>query len=153
MHLNHLRKEDYGLLNNEEIYKILCDVNQDPLTTSIKIIHFNERLPQYQNIKLKDIKSKYIDVHNGSDWQKQSKSNVIDDALDNHMYNIKSLKEEYPNKTKIKKSISKLVDNYDKHYDLFTEEKAQPSNKKLVKEINSQKDNICFSLTQQWTKS
>jgi hypothetical protein len=71
-------KEEYSKLNGEEIYKILCDINRDPLTTSIEMFHFNDRLPQYKNIKLKDIKSKYIDVHNGSKWQKQSKSNIID---------------------------------------------------------------------------
>jgi hypothetical protein len=146
-------KEDYNKLNSDEIYKILCDITRDPLTTSIEMIHFNKRLPQYQNIRLKDIKSKYIDIHNGSEWQKQSKSNIIEETLDNHMYNIKSLKEEYPNKSKIKKSISRLVDNYDKHYDLDTEDKNLPNNKKLAKELNKQKDNICLTLHNKVNKS
>jgi len=139
-------KEDYGLLNSEEIHKILCDINNDPLTTSIEMIHFNQRLPQYQNIKLKDIKSKYIDIHNGSFWQKQSKSNIIDETLDNHMYNIKSLKEEFPNKAKIKKSVSRLINNYDLHYDLETEDKKSLTNKKLVKNIGTEKEKICLAI-------
>jgi hypothetical protein len=114
------------------------------LTTSIEMFHFNDRLPEYKNIKLKDIKSKYIDVHNGSKWQKQSKSNIIEETLDNHMYNIKSLKDEYHNKTKIKKSVSRLIDNYDQHYDLATEEKK--TNKKLVKNINDEKEKICLAI-------
>jgi len=139
-------KEDISLLNKDEIYKILCDKNYDPLIASIETIHFNERLPQYQNIKLKDIKSKYIDIHNGSSWEKKNKNNIIDDTLDNHIYNIKILKDSYPNKNKIKKSIPNLVSNYDKYYDLATEEKKNLNNKKITKEINNKKEDICLAL-------
>jgi hypothetical protein len=137
-------REDSSLLNKEEISKILYERGIDGLLASIEVFHFNDRLPEYKNIKLKDIKSKYIDVHNGSKWQKQSKSNIIEETLDNHMYNIKSLKDEYHNKTKIKKSVSRLIDNYDQHYDLATEEKK--TNKKLVKNINDEKEKICLAI-------
>ena len=60
------------------------------------MIHFRE---------CKDIKSKYIDIHNGLFWQKQSKNNIIDETFDNHIYNIKI------QKNKIKKSVSRLISN------------------------------------------
>jgi len=138
-------KEDISLLNKDEIYKILYDKNYDPLIASIETIHFNERLPQYQNIKLKDIKSKYIDIHNGLSWQKKNKNNIIDETLDNHIYNIKTLKDEN-NDAKIKKSVTRLVDKYDQYYDIESEEKTQINNKKLIKEIEKQKDNIFLAI-------
>ena len=46
---------------------------------SIEVFHFNNRLPQYKNIRLTNLKSKYIDIHNGKTWIKEIQDKVLNE--------------------------------------------------------------------------
>jgi hypothetical protein len=135
-------REDISSLTREEIKKILYERGVDGLLASLEIIHFNDRLPQYKNLRLTNLNSKYIDVHNGKTWIKDDKEKIINETLENHTYNLQQLCEDNNNSKKIKNSIKNLIDDYSNFNNLMTEEKNTPNNKKLMKKINTKKDEV-----------
>ena len=110
----------------------------------IEYIHFNDRLPQQQNIKYSNLRSKVIDVHNGNEWQMRDLDNVLDDLIDNNIYNLDQIRnmisEEY--KPRIKQIVKTIIDDYNKHYKLDTEEKHDKDNKKLIEKIAKTKNDV-----------
>lgn len=135
-------REDISSLTREEIKKILYERGVDGLLASLEIIHFNDRLPQYKNLRLTNLNSKYIDVHNGKTWIKDDKEKIINETLENHTYNLQQLCENNNNSKKIKNSIKNLIDDYSDFNNIMTEEKNTPNNKKLMKKINTKKDEV-----------
>jgi len=135
-------REDISSLTREEIKKILYERGVDGLLASLEIIHFNDRLPQYKNLRLTNLNSKYIDVHNGKTWIKDDKEKIINETLENHTYNLQQLCEDNNNSKKIKNSIKNLIDDYSNFNNIMTEEKNTPNNKKLMKKINTKKDEV-----------
>jgi len=59
-------REDISLLSNDDIQKILYERGSDPINTSIQVIHYNDRLPQYKNIRYTNIRSNIGEIHDGS---------------------------------------------------------------------------------------
>ena len=136
--------EEYKNLNKNEIKKILFDTKVDPLLGIIEYTHFNDRLPQQQNIRYNNIKSKYINIHDGTDWKLNDLDTVLDELLENNIYSLdkicEMITEEY--KPKIKKAIKTIIDDYYKHYKLDTEEKQDKTNKDLIKTMIKTKNDI-----------
>ena len=134
-------REDLGKLNKKEISKILYEKGIDGLLASLEVIHFNDRLPEYKNLRLSNLNSKYIDVHNGKTWIKDDKDKIIMEKLDNHSYNLQVLCEENPN-DKIKNSVKNFIDDLSGFNNIETESKNTTSNKKLTKKINARKEEV-----------
>ena len=136
--------EEYESLNKYEIKKILFDHKVDPLLGIIEYIHFNERLPQQQNIKYNNLRSKIIDIYDGTKWIVKDLDTVLDDLLENNIYNLdkisEMISEEY--KPKIKQIVKTIIDEYYNHYKLNTEEKHDKKNIKLIKKIIKTKNDV-----------
>ena len=99
--------EDLEKLTKEEINKIIyAKTGIDPLLTSIEVVHFNKRLPEQHNIKCNNINSKYVDIFNGTTWNKESMNTVIEDLADSHSFNLSELSKTADNK-KLKGSVLK----------------------------------------------
>jgi hypothetical protein len=140
--------EEYENLNKAEIKKILFNHKVDPLLGIIEYIHFNDRLPQQQNIKYNNLRSKEVDIHNGKEWEIKNLDNVLDDLLENNIYNLDKIydmiTEEY--KPKIKQIVRTIIDDYNEHYKLDTEERSDKNNKKLVESIVKTKNDVKLCL-------
>jgi len=144
-------KEDLEKLTKEEINKIIYTATGvDPLLTSIEVVHFNKRLPEQQNIKCNNINSKYVDIFNGTTWNKESMNSVIDDLADSHSYNLSELSKTADEK-KLKSVVAKsckVVDDSNKLYnnDLeYSDEdkvKVDKKNKKVRKAYAEKKEDI-----------
>ena len=105
-------------------------------------IHFNNRLPQYKNIRLTNLKSKYIDVHNGKKWIKENQDKVLNDTLENHTYHLQTICDDTCNSKRIKNSVKNIINDYSEANKLDTEEKKLTNNKKTIKKINNKKEDV-----------
>ena len=135
-------REDSSLLNKEEISKILYERGVDGLLASIEVFHFNNRLPQYKNIRLTNLKSKYIDIHNGTKWIKENQDKVLNDTLENHTYHMQTICDDTGNSKRIKNSVKNIINDYSEVNKLDTEEKKLTNNKKTIKNISDKKDDV-----------
>jgi hypothetical protein len=109
---------------------------------SIEVFHFNNRLPQYKNIRLTNLKSKYIDIHNGKQWVKQNQDNVLNDTLENHTYHLQTICDDAGNPKRIKNSVKNIINDYSEANKLDTEEKKITNNKKTIKKIIDKKEEV-----------
>ena len=69
---------------------------------SIKRVHFNDKRPEYKNIKIKNLKDKHLEIHNGArgpgrashpcgkKFITDKKYNNLYELIDNHIYNIQT---------------------------------------------------------------
>ena len=75
-------------LTNEEIIKIV-NRGWTALCESIKLTHFNNRLPQLHNIYIPDRKFNTIMVFKDNKFELDKLENVLYDLIDKHIENIK----------------------------------------------------------------
>jgi hypothetical protein len=135
-------REDSSLLNKEEISKILYERGIDGLLASIEVFHFNDRLPQFKNIRLTNLKSKYIDIHNGRKWIKENQDKVLNDTLENHTYHMQTICDDTGNSKRIKNSVKNIINDYSEINKFDTEEKKLTNNKKTIKKVNDKKEDV-----------
>lgn len=135
-------REDSSLLTKEEISKILYERGVDGLLASIEVFHFNDRLPQYKNIRLTNLKSKYIDVHDGKKWIKENQDKILNETLDNHTYHLQIMCDDVGNTKKIKNSVKNIIKDYLDANKLDTEELKIKENKKITKKISDKIEEV-----------
>ena len=135
-------REDSSLLNKEEISKILYERGIDGLLASIEVFHFNNRLPQYKNIRLTNLKSKYIDIHDGNKWKKENQEKILNETLENHIYHLQTICDEKGNPKKIKNSVKNIIKDYLEVNKFDTEEKKITNNKKTIKKVSDKKEEV-----------
>lgn len=82
--------EDINKLTQDEMKMIMFDV-KEPVLKMVELTHFNNRLPEQQNIKSKNIQSNYVDVYNGDIWIKQPSNTVTDSLFDKSVDNMKQI--------------------------------------------------------------
>jgi molybdopterin-biosynthesis enzyme MoeA-like protein len=117
-----------NILTKKQIAKILNSRYQ-AIEESIRTVHFNKSLPEYQNIKIKNLRSNMALVHDGENFNAQNQYNTVYELIDNHVYVITQLLEEakisISEKTveKLGELIAKLEDDYNKFIDESTNRK------------------------------
>ena len=114
-----------SILNLKQIMKIL-DCRLLAVEESIKTIHFNKDLPEYQNIRINNLRSNIALIHDGNTFNVANQYNVINDLINDHVDIITELIEEHRDKLhestiqKLEQFIEKLDDNYNKMKDVNT---------------------------------
>jgi hypothetical protein len=117
-----------NILTKKQIAKILNSRYQ-AIEESIRTVHFNKSLPEYQNIKIKNLRSNMALVHDGENFNAKNQYNTVYELIDNHVYVITQLLEEakisISEKTveKLGELIAKLEDDYNKFIDESTNRK------------------------------
>jgi len=117
-----------NILTKKQIAKILNSRYQ-AIEESIRTVHFNKSLPEYQNIKIKNLRSNMALVHDGNNFNATNQYNAVYELIDNHVYVITQLLEEakidISEKTieKLGELIAKLEDDYNKFIDESTNRK------------------------------
>jgi len=127
-------KEDIRRLSKEDKYDILYGEGLDPLLSIIERVHFNENIPEQKNIKYTNIKSKYLDIHNGKIWQKELVTKIVNEIMDTNILNLDGLYNEYSERSikKIKNTVlysMNLIKNYNKYIDGEISDEEEINNK------------------------
>ena len=117
-----------NILTKKQISKILNSSYQ-AIEESIRTVHFNKSLPEYQNIKIQNLRSNMALVYDGKNFNATNQYNAVYELIDNHVYVITQLLEEakidISEKTveKLGELITKLEDDYNKFIDESTNRK------------------------------
>jgi hypothetical protein len=116
---------------NENIFNILTEQEKNKIINcrllaieeSIKQIHFNKDKPEFQNIKINNLRSNIALVHDGERFNVMNQYSAISALIDNHVESIEQIlddkKSVMPIRTaeRLEMLISKLGDNYKKIID------------------------------------
>jgi hypothetical protein len=94
------------------------------LHESVKLTHFNDRLPELHNIYIPDRKFKYVLVHNGKKFELKILDDIMYDLIERHTSNIQDLlkmeniyfeESKLPYVKKIIQRANELYDDLDKN--------------------------------------
>ena len=77
------------ILTEAEMMKIIKYINLS-VNESIKRVHFNDKRPEFKNIKIKNLKDKHLEIYNGKKFITDKKYNNLYELIDNHIYNIQT---------------------------------------------------------------
>ena len=87
------------ILTEEEMMKITKYINFS-VNESIKSVHFNDKRPEFKNIRIKNLKGNHLQIHNGArgpgrashpcgkKFITDKKYSNLYELIDNHIYNI-----------------------------------------------------------------
>jgi hypothetical protein len=128
------------IFTKDEILKIL-NRKRSALEQSIEMLHLNKTKPEYKNIFITNLKDDYAYVYDGEKFIAAYKTEVLNDIIENHSYNIETSMEEYKDKIapKTYEVLQKFVDMMN---DETTEFYAEPQNKKYDNYKEYKKDMI-----------
>ena len=82
--------EDFNRLTEGEILNVLKSKNKAFLNL-VKLIHLNERLPEYNNILINNLKSNYGSIFDETKMIVQNKKQIIGDLITNRLYDLQQL--------------------------------------------------------------
>ena len=93
----------FGSVQHSSVLKesvILNILNRpfESLEESIKSIHFNKDLPEYNNIYITNMKDNLAYIFNGKQFISVRKNDILDELIDNHKDQIENSFEEFKNK-------------------------------------------------------
>ena len=140
------------ILSKKDMYHILSR-NCFSIEESIKKVHFNKNLPEYNNIFITNMKDSVAYIFNGLKFILISKDDVIYELFRNHLDNIELFIEKaeiLPDKYKRISKFLKAINNEDQVYINEINKKKKYSNYKaykldLIKQLiynNSNKKNL-----------
>lgn len=98
-----------NLLTEKQILTIL-NKQWCSLEESIKLVHFNEKLPEYNNIFITNMRDNLAYIFDGSKFISVNKNDVISRLISNHTDEIGTIFDD--NKTKLKTVISKRLEAF-----------------------------------------
>jgi uncharacterized C2H2 Zn-finger protein len=80
--INAYGKEDLSHITDKD-YKTLFTKCNSLIPALIELIHFNENKPENKNVYISNIKSQYVNVYDGKQWNLMNKHELFDDIYDN----------------------------------------------------------------------
>jgi len=126
--LNAFGKENLKTIKNDDFVKIITDTSNTGrfcLNRLVDIIHFNNKLPENQNIYMPDYNRKKFMFYNGDDWQlTQDEENVIFQVMEHvrSLFNINNNEELEEKLENDKKFNIKFYTTFKKYYDWVYDE-------------------------------
>jgi uncharacterized C2H2 Zn-finger protein len=130
-------KEDISKLTKEEMKDIL-NSGYSCVVKCIQYIHFNERLPEYQNILYTDKKSIYCRKHVDGKWEDALYKKIEEEIIDKHFDNVSEIKQDNPELFESqfrKKLLEEFIDDRNKYESYETEDRyPEYWNDKMKKE-------------------
>ena len=148
-YVNFYNSIDYKVLSKKEIMNIL-DKCCNSIEESIKTIHFNKKLPEYNNIFITNLKDNIAYIFDGTQFSAVLKNEAIDELMTSHLEEIESSVKEYENKlSDIKlKYINKFLDTINNE-----EEKYSYDNKKFYPNYKNYKSELIKNLIYNYSDS
>jgi hypothetical protein len=151
-YVNH-GKEDLSKLIKDEIREIL-NSGYSCIYKSIMYTHYNDRLPEFKNIKYSDPKSSYCEVFIDGSWKLVKFENTIEELINKHFFEVSDLYND--NKDLIESKFKEgLIEDYigdyykfisyeeeDKYPDNWNKTMKREKQKKTRRRLNHNKDEI-----------
>ena len=106
-------KEDLEFLTHDMMKNIISQPEQG-IIKLIQQVHFNDEIPQNQNIQMTNKKDPYVEVFNGEKWEKQDKKT----AIQNIITTKKDIMDDYFDEQVEKNILSKFIK---KNYETFSD--------------------------------
>jgi hypothetical protein len=158
MNLREFGKEDLDHITDEVMNKAI-KYPQAGILNLIREIHFNDTMPQNQNINILNKKEQFIEIFNGKEWKKQDKKTAIQNIITSKKDIMDDYVEEKTEKNLISNFIkdnyenfSEMLDNYIReslgHYDEQIKTNIAKKCQKLYKEIFNQAELVLFDYLQ-----
>jgi hypothetical protein len=154
INLREFGKEDLDHITDEVMNKVI-KYPQAGILNLIREIHFNDTMPQNQNINILSKKEQFIEIFNGKEWKKQDKKTAIQNIITSKKDIMDDYVEEKTEKNLISNFIkdnyenfSEMLDNYIReslgHYDEQIKTNIAKKCQKLYKEIFNQAELVLF---------
>jgi hypothetical protein len=122
-------KEDLTKLT-DEVLKRIFNKGFQSVPELIKFLHFNENIPENQNLYISNMRSNEIHLYNGKQYIIEDKDDIIDSLYDDKAYYLEEKYEDYKNlPNRIKKKFIRFIENKD---DEKHKSKLQKTIKKLI---------------------
>ena len=103
--------------------KILSILNKPykSIEESIKLIHFNKKLPEYNNIMITNMKDNIAYTYNGKKFISVNKDELIDELIENHKDQIEISYDEYKDKIRefTQKRLQAFFNDINNESDIF----------------------------------
>ena len=158
INLREFGKEDLDHITDELMNKAI-KYPQTGILNLIREIHFNDTMPQNQNINILNKKEQFIEIFNGKEWKKQDKKIAIQNIITSKKDIMDDYVEEKTEKNLISNFIkdnyenfSEMLDNYIReslgHYDEQIKTNIAKKCQKLYKEIFNQAELVLFDYIQ-----
>jgi hypothetical protein len=158
INLREFGKEDLDHIT-DEIMNRAIKYPQTGILNLIREIHFNDTMPQNQNINILNKKEQFIEIYNGKEWKKQDKKTAIQNIITSKKDIMDDYVEEKTEKNLISNFIkdnyenfSEMLDNYIReslgHYDEQIKTNIAKKCQKLYKEIFNQAELVLFDYLQ-----
>jgi DNA-directed RNA polymerase subunit RPC12/RpoP len=158
INLREFGKEDLDHITDEVMNKVI-KYPQAGILNLIREIHFNDTMPQNQNINILNKKEQFIEIFNGKEWKKQDKKTAIQNIITSKKDIMDDYVEEKTEKNLISNFIkdnyenfSEMLDNYIReslgHYDEQIKTNIAKKCQKLYKEIFNQAELMLFDYLQ-----
>ena len=117
--LTNFGNEDYNKLTNDEQLKI-CKSNKQCMSNLIKYLYVNDRLPQYKNICIKNLRGKGGYLYEGNKWSHCNFENLLTILFKNKINDLEKIKSNNEELSNFYlQNIQNLIDNYDDDIDNF----------------------------------
>ena len=154
INLREFGKEDLDHITDEVMSKAI-KYPQAGILNLIREIHFNDTMPQNQNINILSKKEQFIEIFNGKEWKKQDKKTAIQNIITSKKDIMDDYVEEKTEKNLISNFIkdnyenfSEMLDNYIReslgHYDEQIKTNIAKKCQRLYKEIFNQAELVLF---------
>jgi hypothetical protein len=102
--ISHLTETDYSHCLKHVNYCVM---------KLIEKIHFNPNKPENMNIKISNMKDKYLMVYDGNTWELKNKSDALDGLYEDKEIMLEEWLEENQDNTELKAKFMKYLDNKD----------------------------------------
>lgn len=106
--------EDVSRLT-DSAYTRIFNLGKNSVTEFVKTLHFNEKLPEYHNIYITNLRGDFVLVYDGKDWNVQSKNEMLDDV---YFDSVRALDDIYHKR--IKDDPSSVVTCFEEFIEKFT---------------------------------
>ena len=87
-------KEDITKINIKSIINAVSKGFKSPVQLT-KVIHFNDKHPEYQNVYIPSIKGSYAMVYDGNEWKLMQKNDLIESIYMDKKYYIEENLEDF----------------------------------------------------------
>jgi hypothetical protein len=99
-------------LTERDKLNILKQYGGGAIEYCIKIVHFNDKLPQFRNIETKNLKDKYCSIYKDGEFITALKNECYEEMISNRVIDIDDINQEYQEtiSNRIYESINRMCD-------------------------------------------
>jgi hypothetical protein len=121
---------------------------------SILLTHYNDRLPEFKNIRYSDTKSSYCEIYVDGKWKKVKFENTLDELINKHFSEVSDMYSDNKDliESKFKESLIKdytsdyykfiSYEDVDKYPDNWNKTMKREQQKKMRRRLNHNKDEV-----------